>query len=237
MGATEKKAGAGFPSTHWTKVYLASNLEHEGGSRALAELLRTYRPALRGYLRQRFSATREHADDWISAFVEQKILQQNLLKGADEAKGRFRNYLLTILYRFAEDQRRRENRVRRRPKGGWVPLEQHYRDPAEPPSNSHPNPGDLSWARTVLPEEQRPTIGPGSGKTPGRSFRRDSIAPCALETNGPRIVKWHGRTVSSRIAPSPTKSAWSRDGSEAPYERSSVSTKQLKRLWNARSAN
>jgi len=150
MSADENKSGAGFPSTHWTRVYLASDHDRDEGSKALAELLGIYRPALRGYLRHRFSVNRETADDWLSAFVERKILEQHLLKEANETKGRFRNYLLTILYRFAEDQRRGENRARRRPKGGWVPLESHHMDVANPGSNSHPNEGDRAWAKKVI---------------------------------------------------------------------------------------
>ncbi len=80
-----------------------------------------------------------------------------LLKGADQNKGRFRNYLLTALYRFAEDQRRSQARARRRPAGGLVSLDEHREIAAAHASNHQPNPGDVQWAKTVIERARQQT--------------------------------------------------------------------------------
>jgi RNA polymerase sigma-70 factor (ECF subfamily) len=138
---------------------MASEHEQEEGSKALAALLKVYRPALRQYLRYRFHSLREEVDDWISGFISQKILEQHLLKRAREDKGRFRNYLLTALYRFAEDERRAAHRGRRRPVGGLVSLDATHECSAAQSSNHEPNPGDLHWAKTVLDRARKQTEG------------------------------------------------------------------------------
>jgi hypothetical protein len=157
MDADEPKRAKGFPSTHWTKVYLASNHEQEAGSKALAELLKAYRPALQQYLRFRYYRVPiEEVDDWISSFIEKKLLQQHLLRHAHKAKGRFRSYVLTALYRFAEDQRRSKGRVKRQPAGGVVSIEDAHEQLAHSP-NSHPNPGDRRWALQVIEQARERT--------------------------------------------------------------------------------
>lgn len=157
MSAKEVKTGKGFPSTHWTRVYLASQHEKDDGSKTLAVLLKSYRPALRQYLRYRYRVSPETIEDWISGFIEHKILERHLLKAADRRKGRFRSFLLTSLYRFVEDQRRSENRARRRPAGGLIPLEEKHEISVAHTSNSNPNPGDLRWATTVIDRARKRT--------------------------------------------------------------------------------
>lgn len=157
MISDEPKGGRGFPATHWSKVYLASDHEQEAGARALAELLKAYRPALRQYLRYRYhGVSLEEVDDWLSSFVQKKVLQQHLLRHAHQDKGRFRNYVLTALYRFAEDQRRRQDRGKRQPAGGLVPYEETHEQIAHR-GNSHPNPGDLRWAIQVIEQARKRT--------------------------------------------------------------------------------
>ncbi|MBP9901455.1 MAG: hypothetical protein KBH45_08350 [Verrucomicrobia bacterium] len=157
MNVDEPKGGGGFPATHWTRVYLASNHEQEAGSKALAELLKAYRPALRQYLHYRYnSIPPEEIEDWISGFIQKKVLQQHLLQDAHPDKGRFRNYVLTALYRFAEDQRRRQDRGKRHPAGGLVPYEETHEQAAER-GNTYSNPGDLRWAIQVIEQARKRT--------------------------------------------------------------------------------
>lgn len=157
MNTNQPSSGLGCPATHWTKVYLASNHEQEAGSKALAELLKAYRPALRKYLHYRYNRIPpEEIEDWISGFIQKKVLQQHLLQDAHPDKGRFRNYVLTALYRFAEDQRRRQDRSKRHPTGGLVPYEQAHEQITER-GNTHPNPGDLRWAIQVIEEARKRT--------------------------------------------------------------------------------
>jgi hypothetical protein len=117
---------------------------------ALGELFKVYRPVLQQYLQHRYQGSpAEEIEDWIGSFIEQKILEGDLLRAAKKDKGRFRNFLLTSLTRFAEDQRRHRTRAKRQPSGGFVPYEEAHE--ALPLSaHSHRNPGDLAWARTVI---------------------------------------------------------------------------------------
>lgn len=157
MDADQPRDARRFPATHWTKVYLASEHEQEAGSNALAELLKAYRPALHQYLRYRYNGIPlEEIDDWISSFIEKKLLQQHLLRQAHKDKGRFRNYLLTALYRFAEDQRRSNDRIKRRPEGGMATYEEVHEQEAHI-GNSQPNPGDLRWAMQVIEQARKRT--------------------------------------------------------------------------------
>jgi RNA polymerase sigma-70 factor (ECF subfamily) len=157
MDADEPRESSAFPATHWTKVYLASEHEQEAGSRALADLLNSYRPALRQYLRHRYkNFPPEETDDWISSFIEKKVLQQHLLQNANKDKGKFRNYVLTALYHFAEDQRRSKDRMKRQPAGGMVAYEESHNQMAHP-GNSHPNPGDLRWVTQVIEQARKRT--------------------------------------------------------------------------------
>jgi RNA polymerase sigma-70 factor (ECF subfamily) len=148
---TNKPIGqVGFPPTRWTKVYMASAPDHEDGLNALAELLQVYRPVLQQYLQHRYkNLPAEEIEDWISSFIEKKILEDDLLRAANKERGRFRNFLLTSLNRFAEDQRRHNARAKRQPAGGLVPYEE-ARDEFTCSANCHPNPGDLAWARKVI---------------------------------------------------------------------------------------
>jgi hypothetical protein len=150
MNAGTSNPSQRFPSTHWTNVYLASAHEQEAGWRALAELLNRYRPALLQYLAGRYSqVAAAELEDWVSAFIHQKVLQQQLLRNAHKDKGRFRNYVLTALYNFAEDQRRKGGRGKRQPAGGVIPFEAVH-DRADLAAPGTQNGGDMRWAVQVI---------------------------------------------------------------------------------------
>ncbi|MBI4661273.1 MAG: sigma-70 family RNA polymerase sigma factor [Verrucomicrobia bacterium] len=113
-----------FPSTHWSGVYLARQLDMEKGRMALDNLLRQYLPALKGYLQTRFHADAHQSEDWMQSFVLNRILEKELLKAARPECGRFRTFLLTALNNFVVSQIRYQNRQKRKPEGDCLELAQ-----------------------------------------------------------------------------------------------------------------
>jgi len=123
-----------FPPTHWSLVRRAgaplrsangpekpldSAAGAEGESEkdldaarreALAVLLARYQPALRSYLRvvRRFSA--HETDDLLQGFITDQVLAHELLRRADETRGRFRSLLLTCLNNFVASRFRAKYR-------------------------------------------------------------------------------------------------------------------------------
>src|SRR5438270_10690882 len=104
MGAESHRSGAPrrgkFPTTHWTLVAAAGRGTGEAKRQAMAELIQAYSPALRHYLVQSRRINPDHADDLLQGFVADKILEQDLIRRAEEGRGRFRGFLLSSLDRY-----------------------------------------------------------------------------------------------------------------------------------------
>jgi hypothetical protein len=83
----------------------------------------------------------DRADDLVQSFIEQKILQRNLLGVADPGKGKLRTLLLTALDRFWIDSRRKEAS---RARLSELPPDAEAPGPADV--------GDVAWAMQVLIE-------------------------------------------------------------------------------------
>jgi RNA polymerase sigma-70 factor (ECF subfamily) len=124
-----------LPTTYWTNVRQAG----AGQRLALDALLRRYWPALVAHLVYKKKMPRDRAEDMVQSFVQEKVLQRNLVQLADPGKGRFRTFLLTALDRFAIDCWRRESAARP--------------DAELPPESGEergPDVDDVAWAMTVL---------------------------------------------------------------------------------------
>lgn len=155
--AAEQPAGA-YPATHWTLIYQARDLDQTAGRNALGDLLACYRGALLRHLTWKFQATREQAEDWLHGFVERKILEYQLMRHADQARGRFRTFLLSALDRFVWDEMDKARAQKRRPEQGFVPIEEGFDTPADTAAGAAPHdPGDVEWARGVVLRAVRQT--------------------------------------------------------------------------------
>jgi RNA polymerase sigma-70 factor (ECF subfamily) len=141
-----------FPLTQWSLVARAGGATEDERREALGVLMRRYLPALRAHLVFQKRISPHLADDVVQGFVCDKVVEQGLLAGADQCKGRFRTFLLTALDRYVIDQARFEGAKKRAPGGGVASLEQlQMRDPMTPgggPSVAF----DVAWAREVLAE-------------------------------------------------------------------------------------
>jgi RNA polymerase sigma-70 factor (ECF subfamily) len=102
---------AGFDATRWSVVLEAAQGRAEGGPEALARLCERYWPPLYAFARHRgFSP--EDAQDLVQGFFEH-LIESRALGAVDQAKGRFRSFLLASFQNFAAMERRRGDTEKR----------------------------------------------------------------------------------------------------------------------------
>jgi len=140
-----------FPSTRWSLIARAQDLDPELRRAALDELLRCYFPALRGYLVLCKGLDPERAEDLLQGFVAEKILERDFFGQVDQRKGRFRQLLRRSLHHYLIDQIRHEQ-ARGRWAGQDVDAEP---DDVAVPDKESPDVFDVAWARQVIAESVR----------------------------------------------------------------------------------
>ena len=102
---------AGFDATRWSLVLEAAQGRAEAGPEALARLCERYWPPLYAFARHRgFSP--EDAQDLVQGFFEH-LIESRALGAVDQAKGRFRSFLLASFQNFAAMERRRADTEKR----------------------------------------------------------------------------------------------------------------------------
>ncbi len=141
-----------FATTHWSVVLAAQQRPSAAAQQALEFLCRSYWYPLYGYVRRQGYAP-EDAQDLTQGFFE-KFIEKDYLADVDQAKGRFRAFLLRALQHFLSDQRRREQAAKR---GGGARVfsldasEAEERLKLEPVDTLSPaRLYERSWALTVL---------------------------------------------------------------------------------------
>jgi len=110
-----------FLTTQWS---LIENIKAgEDRDRALIGLLleRYWKPVY-CYLRRK-GHDNEQAKDLTQAFFHEVVLNRDLVRRADQAKGRFRSFLLYALNRYVAKQNLKEKALKRIPKAKLVPLD------------------------------------------------------------------------------------------------------------------
>lgn len=95
-----------FPSTQWGLLADATLHGDQGARQALDEFCRRYRPPIVRFIRWRGGAVGD-AEDLAHDFLVH-VMEKSVLRRADEARGRFRSFLLGALRRFLSDVRVRE---------------------------------------------------------------------------------------------------------------------------------
>jgi DNA-directed RNA polymerase specialized sigma24 family protein len=117
MGGTQEY----FLTTHWSLVEQIRSDEDK--DRALIGiLLERYWKPVYCYLRRK-GCGNEEAKDLTQGFFHEVVLNRDLVQRADPTKGRFRTFLLHALDGYLINERRREGRQKRTPKGGLVALD------------------------------------------------------------------------------------------------------------------
>jgi RNA polymerase sigma-70 factor (ECF subfamily) len=114
---------------------------------ALSALVVRYTPALKTYLVRSMGLDVDHAEDVLQQFILTKLVEQEVIRSAEQARGRFRSFLVATLERFALNLLRYDRAKVRRPEK-LLALEEGI-DKASGVSD----PAvlfDLAWAREVL---------------------------------------------------------------------------------------
>jgi RNA polymerase sigma-70 factor (ECF subfamily) len=93
---------AGFNTTHWSVILLASEEQSPQSREALEILCRTYWNPIYSFIRRRGNPP-EDARDLTQKFFA-FLLGRNDLRTLDAAKGRFRTFLLTTLVHFLSNE-------------------------------------------------------------------------------------------------------------------------------------
>lgn len=141
-----------FCTTHWSVVLAAGQSDSTRALRALEKLCRAYWYPLYAFVR-RLGHTPHDSEDLVQAFFAQ-CLEKNYLGAADQAKGRFRSFLLIALKRFLANE---WDKTRARKRGGGataisldsLTAEQRYAlEPAEQLSADRLF--ERRWALTLL---------------------------------------------------------------------------------------
>lgn len=100
-----EKPGSSLPTTNWSLVGRAG-LEAE----ALNQLLHRYSRALLAHLRRKFRLNHDQAEDLLQGFLCDKVIEKGIVEKADQSRGRFRNFLLSVLDRYVLDHIRAQSR-------------------------------------------------------------------------------------------------------------------------------
>ena len=152
-GSGDDGTGGWFPPTSWTRINRTNEGEEDARRKALEELCFAYRNPIVTAFQRKHGLNREDGEDAAQEFLVW-FLETELLSKADQARGRFRTYLLTCLDNFARNWKRKHNALKRG--GGSIPLSIH-----PDPENGHPGleipdagpPDrelDAEWARATL---------------------------------------------------------------------------------------
>ena len=145
--APARVPSAAYPATHWPDVAAAGAADRDRRRDALERLLPRYAPALLAHVRSRFGLGPEDAEDVLQDFVLNKVLVGNVLAKADQARGRFRNFLLRAVDNYVTNWQRDTQAIKRRPAGGIVPLAE-VAEPSAPPADGPAL--DRAWALALV---------------------------------------------------------------------------------------
>lgn len=142
----------GFPPTRWELVRRTRADDGPETRAALDELCRAYWRPLYAYARGRGLA-RADAEDAVQGFFA-TALRRNLFQRAEPVAGKLRSFLLTSLKHHLQDLAAHAAATRRRPEGGWTPLDFEAAEAEWTQVASHePGPErqfERQWARSLL---------------------------------------------------------------------------------------
>jgi DNA-directed RNA polymerase specialized sigma24 family protein len=143
--------GREFPATKWSEIRQAK-LSDEAQRQSVANtLIRKYWKPVYCYLRRK-GHDNESAKDLTQGFFYEIVLGRDLIQYADQAKGRFRTFLLTALDRYVASEYRRETAQKRLPVNGMAKLDAAVL-PDIPAGHSATTPESIfhyAWAADLL---------------------------------------------------------------------------------------
>lgn len=222
MPDSPDKSRSPFPTTHWSLVKRVQRGTVEDARRALEDICKGYWYPIYSYLRRSGHAPDE-AEDLTQDFFQRVIEEQSIL-AADEARGRLRSFLLGVLKRLLSDHFRALGREKR---GGGrkiisfddLDAEERYR--REPVDLKSPDAlYDRAWAEGVLQsamenlraefvkaddlplfEQLREFLPLGDNATPYRQVAaRVRLSEAAVRLQVHRMRKRYAKMIEEEIA-------------------------------------
>jgi RNA polymerase sigma-70 factor (ECF subfamily) len=142
-----------FQTTLWPEIQNAKTLNEDKRRVIINSFLKKYWKPVYCYLRRK-RYDKESAKDLTQGFFHEIVLGHNLINQADQAKGRFRTFLLTALDRYITNVYRRETAQKRTPKNPMVRLEPANL-PTLPAEHAEAEPEQIFnyiWASNLLDE-------------------------------------------------------------------------------------
>ena len=107
-------AKSAFQTTDWSEIRNAKTLDEARRKEIVGSLLRKYWKPVYCYLRRK-GYSNELAKDLTQGFFYEIVLGRELIQQADQAKGKFRTFLLTALDRYVTDTHRIATAKKRMP--------------------------------------------------------------------------------------------------------------------------
>lgn len=140
---------AGSSHTDWVLIGEAAG-QGAGAKQALEQLVRRYWPAVYAFARQS-GYTVDDSADLTQSFVCEVVLENDLFKNADPARGRFRTLLLNALQNFIRSKYRHERAQRRHPPQNVLQFDERQLTPAATIANLTPEQAfSVQWHATLL---------------------------------------------------------------------------------------
>jgi hypothetical protein len=119
--ATTLPAAVAFPPTHWSVILTAGQGGSVDAAAALAELCRLYWYPLYAFARRQ-GFLPEDAEDLTQGFFEH-LIRHRVIAAADDARGRFRSFLLQCFKHFIASERTRAAAQKRGGGRSLLPLD------------------------------------------------------------------------------------------------------------------
>ncbi len=148
----ERPRAQAFATTQWSQVLAAGGGDELLSREALAELCRTYWYPLYAFVRRKGHAPQD-AEDLTQEFFL-RLMEQDWVARADQSKGRFRTFLLTVLTRFMANEWDKASRQKRGGHLRKLPLtiedaeKRFSREPTDPRTPEQEF--ERQWALVVL---------------------------------------------------------------------------------------
>jgi RNA polymerase sigma factor (sigma-70 family) len=122
MRPSEPREGGPFPETRLSVVQATGSADPEVRRRALDALIASYWRPVYKYVRLRWRADVEEAEDLTQGFFAQAI-DRDFLRRYDDSRARFRTYLRTCLDGWVANERQAAKRLKRGGAFRHVPLD------------------------------------------------------------------------------------------------------------------
>lgn len=174
-----------FATTHWSVVVAAGQRDTPRAIAALEKLCRSYWYPLYAHVRRRGYSV-EDAQDLTQEFFA-RLLDGRWLARADQARGRFRTFLLTALERFLVNEWHKDRALKRGAGQRPVPIQleaAETRYGVEPADERTPEQAfEYRWALTLLEEVMRQLETEFLGAGQGDAFA--ALKPCLVVAPAP----------------------------------------------------